>query len=454
MSFTSKLTKSRCTVCQVECPAEVFRDGDDILMDRTCPTHGKQRYKIAHARYYWHAQGNPSNACSTSGTCCSSAGENRGTLGTNAKHPKNSIEELASCTLLIDIVDSCNLACPTCYATSPVGTGENLKYVPFDEIVKRVQGVIDRKGKIELLQLSGGEPTLHPDFFKILLWAFDHQHIDHVLVNTNGVRIATDDGFVENFKKIFRPKKMRLYLQYDGPQEIGQTALRGADLRSMRTRCIERCGEIGLTLHLAMTVNPDNLPYVWEALVFGAKYPQVLGISYQPMFLSGRSGGSIMDQPITSGDIIIGLIDQSNQYMMDDDFTPLPCGDPNCQIVSGLIRIEGKLIPVVRFLDRANINKVLHDKIHFDVEALKKCGCENQLLTESLKEHVLLPENGFFIFIKPFMDARTWDKDRIDRCCTHVVRPDGELDSFCRYYSGFPDTLPKARKGFSLSVVS
>jgi uncharacterized radical SAM superfamily Fe-S cluster-containing enzyme len=37
------------------------------------------------------------------------------------------------------------------------------------------------------------------------------------------------------------------------------------------------------------------------------------------------------------------------------------------------------------------------------------------------------------------MDASTWDEDRIDRCCTHVIRPDGKLDSFCRYYSGFTD---------------
>jgi len=39
------------------------------------------------------------------------------------------------------------------------------------------------------------------------------------------------------------------------------------------------------------------------------------------------------------------------------------------------------------------------------------------------------------LFIKPFMDVNTWDEDRIDRCCTHVIRPDGKLDSFCRYYA-------------------
>lgn len=452
--FEPKRTKSRCTVCHAECPGIVSQLGNDIVMDRTCTIHGHQQFRIGTSRFYWTSHGQPSNASCGGSTCCSGDGKNVGTLGNNALHPTDIIEQLSSCTALIDIVDSCNLPCPTCYAASPIGTGDNLKYVPFNEVVQRVQGVIDRKGKIELLQLSGGEPTLHPDFFKILLWAFDNPGIDHVLVNTNGVRIATDDKFVQEFKQVLRPKKVRLYLQYDGPQEAGQKTLRGSDLRHIRIRAIERCAEIGLSLHLAMTVNHENFPYLWDALLFGTKYPHILGISFQPMFLSGRSTGKSLEQPITSGDIVIGLIDQSQGHMIDDDFTPLPCGDPNCQIVSGLARIDGQLIPVVRLIDKANINKVLHNKIDFDIEALKTCGCEDQPLAEFLKDQVLLPSYGFFIFIKPFMDARTWDQDRIDRCCTHVIRPDGKLDSFCRYYSGFPDTVPEVRKGLALSVVS
>ena len=423
-------------------------------MARTCPTHGRQQYRIGNQEFYWLSHGRPENSCCGTGTtCCSVDGKNTGTLGNNASIATHAIEKLSTCTALIDIVDSCNLPCPTCYAGSPLGTGPDLKYTPYDEIVSRVQGVIDRKGKIELLQLSGGEPTLHPDFCKIVEWAFENPGIDHLLVNTNGVRIATDAEFVEKLRGVFRPKKMRLYLQYDGPQEAGQKTLRGADLRGIRIQAIEKCGDIGLSLHLAMTVNRENLPHLFDALLFGTKYPQVLGISYQPMFLSGRSGGTIAEEPITSGDIVLGLIDQSRSLLIADDFTPLPCGDPNCQIVSGLARIEGKLIPVVRLIDRANIHAALRNKIDFDIEALKTCGCEGQPLAEFLTNVVLRPSHGFFIFIKPFMDARTWDQDRIDRCCTHVIRPDGKLDSFCRYYSGFSHATTKREPGMALPIL-
>jgi hypothetical protein len=37
------------------------------------------------------------------------------------------------------------------------------------------------------------------------------------------------------------------------------------------------------------------------------------------------------------------------------------------------------------------------------------------------------------ISIKPFMDAWTYDQDRIDQCCVHVLDTDGNPVSFCEY---------------------
>src|SRR5205807_9685159 len=84
------------------------------------------------------------------------------------------------------------------------------------------------------------------------------------------------------------------------------------------------------------------------------------------------------------------------------------------------------------------VQDFLHDKVRYQLEDLVKCGCESEPLGHLLKSFELDESNTFRLFIKPFMDAMTWDQDRIDRCCTHVIRPDGKLDSFCRYYSGFP----------------
>ncbi|MGC6565707.1 MAG: hypothetical protein ACON38_08860 [Akkermansiaceae bacterium] len=81
----------------------------------------------------------------------------------------------------------------------------------------------------------------------------------------------------------------------------------------------------------------------------------------------------------------------------------------------------------------------MKDKVAYKLSDLETCGCENTELGALLHQFEMTERDTFRLFIKPFMDAWTWDQDRIDRCCTHVIRPDGSLDSFCRYYSGFPD---------------
>ena len=101
------------------------------------------------------------------------------------------------------------------------------------------------------------------------------------------------------------------------------------------------------------------------------------------------------------------------------------------------VKVGGQVRSVSDFIDFTAVQGFLHDKIRYKLEDLMKCGCESEPLGDLLKKFELDETHTFRLFIKPFMDAQTWDEDRIDRCCTHVIRPDGKLDSFCRYYSGF-----------------
>ena len=443
-----KQTTSRCPVCHVPCPAEVWRTGGilpKVFLKRTCPEHGEVSVCIASdARFYWLAKGNAENDCCGGQACCAADGAPAGTLGRNAE-PGDALgvmEKLSTCLALIEIVNSCNLACPTCFADSPVGAGQKVDAVPLSELQQRIQGVLDRKGKIEILQLSGGEPTLHPQFFDLLRWLHANPKIDYVLLNTNGVRIANDEAFANELAQTFRYGKFQLYLQFDGPQEAGQKFLRGADLRATRERCLERCREMKLPVTLAMTVTPENLPFIWEAIDFGLQWSNVRGISFQPMFTSGRiphPDTSRLPARLNTADIILAAVGQSAGKLRFEDFTPLPCGDPNCATIGYLLKVGGQIRSVSDFVDFKNVQGFLGTKVRYKLEDLMKCGCESEPLGELLKEFELDESHTFRLFIKPFMDAATWDEDRIDRCCTHVIRPDGKLDSFCRYYSGFAD---------------
>ena len=269
-----KRTTSRCPQCQAPCPAEVWRSEGapaQVFLRRSCPIHGEAETCISSdARFYWLAQGDPQNA--DGGDCCGNAcrasdGAVRGTLGRNAAGKGEApFEKLSTCLALIEIVNSCNLACPTCYADSPVGAGQHVDAVPLADLQRRIQGVIDRKGSIEILQLSGGEPTLHPQFFELLAWARANPGIDYVLLNTNGVRIANDRVCRSSSVAAFDYGGLQLYLQFDGVQ-LERPA------RPARRRSAGNCAgapssaarEMNLPVTLAMTVTPDNLPHLWEA---------------------------------------------------------------------------------------------------------------------------------------------------------------------------------------------
>jgi 7,8-dihydro-6-hydroxymethylpterin dimethyltransferase len=445
-----KRTTSRCPICHAPCPAEVWRtDGAPakVLLKRTCQEHGEFSACIASdARFYWLSKGNPVNDCcgnasSSHNACCSANGTVAGTLGRNAAgHADAPFEKLSTCLALIEIVRSCNLSCPTCYADSPVGAGKSVDAVPLEELRQRIQGVIDRKGKIEILQLSGGEPTLHPQFFELIEWARKNPGIDYLLLNTNGVRLANDTDFTGRMGEIFARGGLQVYLQFDGVQKAGQHWLRGGDLRELRVRAIARCGEANIPITLATTITPENLQHVWDAIAFGLTHPHIHGITFQPMFGSGRVPEQFGVSRLNTADILLAAVEQSRGQLRFEDFTPLPCGDPNCATIGYLIRYGGWTYSISDFVDFSRLQGFLKDKVHYTLEDLVKCGCENEPLGALLKQMELKSSMAFRIMVKPFMDAWTWDQDRIDRCCTHVIRPDGKLDSFCRYYSGFPDT--------------
>ncbi len=405
-------------------------------MSRTCPDHGVHDACLASdARFYWLAQGDPTNACGDACACAADPSGAAGTLGRNAGKA-GTPELLSTCLALIEIVDSCNLACPTCFADSPAGAaGERLKAHSLASIQQRIRGVLERKGKIELLQLSGGEPTLHPDFFELLDWIHAEPRIDYCLVNTNGVRIAREPDFAASLGERGRRGALQLYLQYDGPQEAGQVELRGKDLRSLKHDVMECCEREKVPFTLAMTVTPDNLPHLWDTVKTGLMFDTCRGVAFQPVFGSGRGTAS---RRLNSADLLLACIGQSGGALGERDFTPLPCGDPNCAIIGYLLRTPYGTRSISEFVDFASVQGFLRDKVRYELSDLIQCGCENTELGEMLHRLEMKEKDAFRLFIKPFMDAWTWDEDRIDRCCTHVIRPDGKLDSFCRYYSGFP----------------
>ena len=123
-----------------------------------------------------------------------------------------------TCILLEDITDHCNLRCPTCFAES---SPARASVAPLEQVLASIDTRLSREnGRIDVLMLSGGEPTLYP-WLAELLDAVAERPIVRVLVNTNGLRIAQDDGLLALLTR--HRERVEVYLQYDGESAEAST---------------------------------------------------------------------------------------------------------------------------------------------------------------------------------------------------------------------------------------
>ena len=142
--------------------------------------------------------------------------------------------EQHGCLTIVEITDRCNLSCPTCYAMSSPHYG---RHRSLEEVEKMLDIIVANEGNPDVVQISGGEPTIHPDFFAILDIA-KQKPIRHLMVNTNGIRIAQDPGFAERLAG-YAPD-FEIYLQFDSFKPEALMQLRGRDLTDIRMKALEQ----------------------------------------------------------------------------------------------------------------------------------------------------------------------------------------------------------------------
>jgi len=376
--------------------------------------------------------------------------------------------EQHTCIGLVELTDSCNLTCPMCYASSAPGG----KHVPLDDCKRAIDRLVEVEGRPEVLQLSGGEPTIHPQFREVLDYALS-QPIDYVQINTNGIRFAHDPGLVEALA--VHRERLEVFFQLDGLNDEVSISLRGEPLLETKRRALELLGRSDLHVTLAVTmqagVNDDQMGPLVE---FAIERPWITGMNFQPATYSGRYFlPDELERRITFPDVIKGIAQQTDGLFREDDFMPLPCAHPNCHSIAFAWRTGASVIPLNRFIDAHDNFDLLANGICFTrpaarnlmLQYLGRQGCcggqcapvEPESAADALP--VLSPgSNGcspngdpsqeffanvlaqrlgatdlFRITITSFLDAYNFDVRRLMKCCTHHVLPSGHVIPFCAY---------------------
>src|SRR5205823_4335392 len=208
----------------------------------------------------------------------------------------------------------------TCYAMSSPHYG---RHRTVEEVERMLDIIVANEGEPDVVQLSGGEPTIHPDLFAILDVA-KTKPIKHLMVNTNGIRIAKDFEFAKRLAS-YMPD-FEIYLQFDSFKPEALQQLRGRDLTDVRMKALEHLNEVNLSATLVVTLQKGlNDDEIGKIIEFALKQPCVRGVTFQPTQIAGRvENFNPATDRITLTDVRQKILEQTNIFQ-PNDLLPVPC---------------------------------------------------------------------------------------------------------------------------------
>lgn len=439
-------TTSLCTECLRRVEAKHIIRDNQVWMYKWCPEHGTSKVLIASDAAYWRAgrevyvkppemplQFNTEMRWGCPFDC--------GLCPDHMQH---------SCLTILEVTDHCNLMCPVCYAES--GPHRSM-FHGLPTINRMLDAIIANEGEPDVVQISGGEPTTHPNFFEILD-AAKQRPIRHLMINTNGLRIANEPGFSERLAN-YAPG-FEIYLQFDSFERDALLTLRGVDLRKVRERALERLNEIGLSTTLVVTIAKGvNDGEIGKIIDFAARQPCVRGVTLQPLQFAGRTEGVAPPRErLTLTEVRAAILAQTTMFV-PEDIIPVPC-NPDALAMGYALKIAGSIVPLTRLvgpellLTGSRNTIVFESDVHLKREVFRlfstnhspenQASCLSELLcclprVEAPAE--VTYKQVFRVLIMAFMDAVNFDVRAMKKSCVHIVQPDGKLipfESFNLFY--------------------
>ncbi len=441
---------SICSTCLQKIEGKTVFEDNKVYLLKRCPQHGHERVLIADdVEYYRRCR-----------EVFIKAPEMPQVYNTPVKWgcPYDcglcTDHEQHSCLTLVEVCDYCNLRCPVCYASSGP---ERQQFRDLQLIEKMLDAVVRNEGQPDVVQISGGEPTMHPDFFAILDLA-KARPIRHLMLNTNGVRIAEDEEFVKRLSAY--AEDFEIYLQFDSFERASLMALRGADLRRIRQDALEKLNRYNISTNLVITVQKGlNDGELGKIIDYALQQRCVRGVTFQPVQEAGRLDDfDSSTGRLTLTEVRRKILEQTKIFQ-PEDIIPVPC-HPDSLAMAYALKLAGKVTPLTgmippEVLINAGGNTILYEQEQAVRTSLFKLFATNHSpssASRSLREllcclpKVLVPEglgyeNIFRIIIMQFMDAHSFDVRSVKKTCVHIVHPDGRLIPFDTYNLFYRDDL-------------
>ncbi|MDI3406229.1 radical SAM protein [Streptomyces cavernicola] len=402
-----------------------------------------------------------------------------------------------ACLGIVEVNTGCNLDCPICFADSGHQAGGTSRSseaesgggysITHEQCERMLDVFVESEGEAEVVMFSGGEPTIHRHILDFIDLA-QARPINNVNLNTNGIRLATDQNFVAELgrRNQVPGKSVNVYLQFDGFDERTHREIRGRDLRTFKQRALDNCADHGLTVTLVAAVERGLNEHELGAIIeYGIDHPAVRSVAFQPVTHSGRHVPFDPLDRLTNPDVIRLINEQRPKWFQKGDFFPVPCCFPTCRSITYLL-VDGEpgnrtVVPIPRLLNVEDhldyvTNRVMPDagirealeklwsasafmgtetteeKLRTTAEALDCAGACGIDLPEAVKQ---LNDKAFMVVVQDFQDPYTLNVKQLMKCCVEEITPDGRLIPFCAYNSvGYREQVRAEQSGVPVADVA
>jgi len=484
-------TRSVCPVCREVVAAEVYEEGGQVWMRKTCAAHGECRDVLSSdaaffrrlRREHRDAPVPVANPGGRAGLDCPQA------CGLCGRHVSSPV------MVNIDLTNRCNLNCPICFANANVvGRVYDLSLTQLDRMLEQIMAL--RPHPPSCVQFAGGEPTVHRDFLEAVRRT-RAAGIGYIEVASNGLRFAQSLEFCQAASEA---GLNQVYLQFDGVTDDVYVQCRGRPLLEMKLRAIENIARANMRTVLVPTVVRGlNDRQVGDIVRFALRHADaVSAISWQPVAITGRIAEQRrLEMRYTIADLARDIEEQSGVARMHGDWYPFSIVQPfirlmeaatkqryphyschpNCGCATYLVvdKQTGQAKALSQFLDVAEIM----DRVDHLADRTARHPWTTRLSVmqamRSLRQHFHADRapagwgfDEFLAFVQSFFeiseqqadkamymarlraqrhgtllmtamhfqDAYNFELDRVQRCVILYAAPDGQMYPFCTWNSG------------------
>ena len=343
---------------------------------------------------------------------------------------------------MVEITNRCNMACPICFSGSHHGAED----VTLAEIRVRIQNLLNIGGPIPL-QISGGEPTLHPELPEVIRYA-KKMGFRNIELISNGLRLCREQGYLSSLVDCGLTS---VYLQFDGVSPNTYRQLRGMDMSEIRSRSISIIRQAGICCTLAVAVvrgvNDHELGDIVNFAVRNIDTVRAINFQAAARF-TGRFDVPDHCQGYGLAELTERIEEQSN--IPPGGFRTDILGHPQCNAMSLVYVIDDGFEPLfnhisddtlTRFLG-SNTREIIADlfdgkekfarKHILNPSAWKALLEASAIFGRSKKLSAILKAQHILLFAKSFMERNGLDESRIHQCNYGIATTDG-VYSFCAY---------------------